>query len=251
MRRVFRSRRKGILSINKMSYSAFSSKKVVPVGGDGWQTAGRPRVLAPVALTRASAAAVAPVSSVYVAPSKRAPPPKPFDEEFPTLGLGTKRAAPAPEKKSFSALMKEHAERDAAAANAVEEFDDGMVRLPLGGYKKPIAGHMDKDGMPTNFMVMQRIQERAPSVPLKRRPLDVLEPRDIIGIPSLSTYLRKSNARAAEEYRRRRRLFDSPPESEVEDHYVPEPEPEFDHGSDDEEGHEEAYDADEFNRHRG
>ena len=232
-----------------MSYSAFSSRKVAPASSDGWQTAGRPRA---VALTRATAAAaVVPASSVYVAPSKREPPPKPFDEEFPTLGRAAARVAPAPEKKSFSALMKEHAERDAAAANAVEEFDDGIVRLSLHGYTKPIAGHMDKDGAPNHFVVMQRIQEHPPPAPRKRRPLDALEPRNIIGIPSLSAYLRNSNARAAEEYRRRRRLFDSPPESEVEDYYVPEPEPEFDHGSDDDEGQEEAYDADEFNRHRG
>ena len=233
-----------------MSFSAFSSKKVAPVG-DSWQTVSTRK---PIALTRATSVAPAPTSSVYVVPSQRPAPPKPFDEEFPTLGRApSARVAPVTEeKKSFSTLMKEHAARDAAAALAtLEEHDDGMDRLSLRGILKPIPRDIDQNGVPNSFLVMQRIQERAPSVKPKRKPLDMLEPRDIIGIPSLGAYLRRSKAHAAEEWRRHHRLFDTPPESEEEDRYVPEPEPEFDAGSDDDEGQEEAYDADEFNRHRG
>lgn len=236
-----------------MSYSAFSSKKVAPAG-DSWQTVSSRTRVAPIALTRATSVAPAPTSSVYVVPSQRPAAPKPFDEEFPTLGRTTSaRVAPVTEeKKSFSTLMKEHAARDAAAAlSTQDEGDDGMERLSLRGILKPIPRDIDQNGMPNSFLVMQRIQERAPSVKPKRKPLDLLEPRDIIGIPSLGAYLRRSKANAEAEWRRQHRLFDTPPESEEDERYVPEPDPVFDTGSDDEEGHEEAYDADEFNRHRG
>lgn len=151
------------------------------------------------------------ISGAYVAPAMRAAVPKSFDEEFPTLG-GSVAKKPAAEfsGKKFNELIK---------------------------------GHIDKDAEE------KRLSDEAKAA----KEQDKFDSRVLDGIPSLSKYLHNRRIHEEEERRRRRRIFDTPPESEDDDMSFAEPEPELaSHSGDTEDAEEEgeAYDADEFDRHR-
>lgn len=157
---------------------------------------------------------VAPTSSTYVVPSQRLSAPKTFDEDFPALGgTASKTAVFVEPKKSFSSLVKERAEKD-TVEKARADFLDQTKRA------------LDADTLSIA--------------------------RSLIGIPSLGRYLRERKARELEESRRRHRIFDSPPKEE-EEYEPPSPPVEFDDGeggADEVDGEAEAYDADEYDRHR-
>jgi hypothetical protein len=168
------------------------------------------------------------VSGAYVIPSAR---PKSFEEEFPTLGgAAAVKVAISEPKKTMSTLIKETVAADeatqkrllveAAAAKANADF----VTLPLKGRSFTSATSRVPKPIDTTVDIMSRI-------------------------PSLSTYLRNRRIREEEEAKRRRRCF-TPPESEDEV-LEEEPEPMVDE-ADDGEGEEEtdAYDADDYDRHR-
>ena len=157
---------------------------------------------------------VVPTSSTYVVPSQRLSAPKSFDEEFPSLGgAAPKTMVVAEPKKSFSTLMKERVEKDSAEQARTDFLNKAKNALDV----------------------------------------DTLSiARDLIGIPSLGRYLRARKARELEESRRRHRIFDSPPKEE-EEYEPPSPPVEFDDGeggADEVEGEADAYDADDYDRHR-
>jgi hypothetical protein len=168
-----------------------------------------------VRLTRdLSGAAVS--SSTYTVPAQRAPPPKSYDDEFPSMAVapakakhaGAARAGAA--KKSYSTLIKEHVEKD--------DTDKRVRLLQIGSEKK---------GQDTDIELI----------------------RAMAALPNLSLYLRRRKEREQAEFTRRHRLFDHHvTEEEEEAPYEPEPEPEEQASEGDEEN--EAYDADEFDRHR-
>ena len=175
------------------------------------------------------------VSGAYVAPGARPPPPKSFDEEFPSLGgkaaVKTTMVVPEP-KKTMSALIKETVAADEAtqkrllAEAAVAEANAGVVALPLKG---------------RSFIEASRTTAMPKAAD---NTIDIMS-----RIPSLATYLRNRRIREEEEARRRRRCF-TPPESD-EEVLEDEPEPMFDEAEDgDGEEETEAYDADDYDRHR-
>jgi len=172
------------------------------------------------------------VSGAYVIPSAR---PKSFEEEFPTLGgkVSVKTTMTVSDsKKSLSTLIKETVAADeatqkrllveAAAAKANADF----VTLPLKS---------------KSFI---EVTSRAPMPPRDAE----LEQDPLLRIPSLAVYLRNRRIREEEEAKRRRRCF-TPPESEDEV-LEEEPEPMVDEVEETGEEETEAYDADDYDRHR-
>jgi hypothetical protein len=171
------------------------------------------------------------VSGAYVIPSAR---PKSFEEEFPSLGgktaVKTTMAISEP-KKTMSALIKETVAADEATQKRLQAESEA-AKTNVAFVTLPLKGRSFIDAT-----------SRAPAPKSADTTTDIMS-----RIPSLSTYLRNCRIREEEAARRRRRCF-TPPESEDEV-LEEEPEPMFDDVEDTGEEETEAYDADEFDRHR-
>jgi hypothetical protein len=171
------------------------------------------------------------VSGAYVIPSAR---PKSFEEEFPALGgtAAVKNSMAISEpKKTMSALIKETVAADEATQKRLLEE------------KAAAKTNTDYVALPLSNSSFIEVTNRA----LAQKPADTTT--DIMcRIPSLSRYLRLRRIHEEEEARRRRRCF-TPPESEDEV-LEEEPEPMFDDVEDAGEEEAEAYDADDYDRHR-
>jgi hypothetical protein len=185
---------------------------------------------ATVAAATAAAAAAAAVKG-YVPPSQRAATQKPVAEEFPTLGMATVATAGVKRTLKFSDMFKDTAAAAtataAAAATATAAPDVALARPGLRVVDCPLPAGLEDD-----------------------------EPESYV--PRHSVFLQRVAARQVATARRRRKIFDSASEDDLEE--VPETEevPDEDSWNDDDSGHSqeggeegaEAYDASAFDRHR-